>query len=129
MTSNCKGCGEELTSIATALSRYGHGEICSECGVREAMHGDFIKQHGSTQSLEYPAAFLPELQPAADERSAYIVYVERDQFADPQRFPDGVAWRSGILDENGEEIDGQGDIETREEAVLLAVSTLSRLLG
>lgn len=25
-----------------ALSRYGHGDICSDCGVREALQGDFI---------------------------------------------------------------------------------------
>lgn len=44
MTEHCKGCGEELTSIESALSRYGHGDICSECGVREALEGDFIKK-------------------------------------------------------------------------------------
>ena len=27
-----------------ALSRYGHGDICSSCGVREAFEGDFLKQ-------------------------------------------------------------------------------------
>lgn len=26
-----------------ALSRYGHGKICSDCGVREAFDGDIIK--------------------------------------------------------------------------------------
>jgi hypothetical protein len=25
-----------------ALSRYGHGDICSQCGTREALQGDFI---------------------------------------------------------------------------------------
>lgn len=30
--------------MRVALSRYGHGRICSECGVREALKGDFIKQ-------------------------------------------------------------------------------------
>jgi hypothetical protein len=36
----CKGCDrvEELD----ALSRYGHGSICSDCGVREAVEGNFI---------------------------------------------------------------------------------------
>lgn len=25
-----------------ALSRYGHGDICSDCGITEALVGDFI---------------------------------------------------------------------------------------
>lgn len=57
----------------------------------------------------------------------YTIYIERDQFPDPERYPDGIAWRSGILDENGEEIDGEGDLETFEEAKRLALSTLDRL--
>lgn len=57
----------------------------------------------------------------------YTIYIERDIFADPQRYPDGQAWRSGIIDENGEEIDGEGDIATYEEARELALSTLARL--
>lgn len=45
MTEICKGCGEELTSInERALSRYEHGDICPNCGVREAMQGDFITE-------------------------------------------------------------------------------------
>lgn len=47
MTQPCKGCGEDLHGIAyheTALSRYKHGKICSDCGVREAIDGDFIKE-------------------------------------------------------------------------------------
>lgn len=57
----------------------------------------------------------------------YTIYIERDQFADLQRYPDGIAWRSGIRDENGEEIDGEGDIATYEEARDLAINTLTRL--
>lgn len=40
----CKGCHESLnTDIArNALSRYGHGYICSDCGRVEAAKGDFI---------------------------------------------------------------------------------------
>lgn len=59
----------------------------------------------------------------------YIIYIERDDFADPQRYPDGIAWRSGILDaDKGEEpIDGSGDIATYAEARDLALSTLARL--
>lgn len=58
----------------------------------------------------------------------YTIYIERDQFADPQKYPDGVAWRSGIIDaDTGEEIDGEGDIATFEEARQLALDTLARL--
>lgn len=57
----------------------------------------------------------------------YTIYIERDQFADPERYPDGVAYRSGILDESGEEIDGEGDIATFEEARALCLDTLARL--
>lgn len=59
----------------------------------------------------------------------YTIYIERDAFADTEQYPDGIAWRSGILDEKDEEIDGEGDIATYEEAEGLAVSTLLRLLG
>lgn len=45
MVEYCKGCGEEMTSIPPALSRYGHGDICSECGTTEALVGDFIKRY------------------------------------------------------------------------------------
>ena len=39
----CKGCGEAMKDIHPALSRYGHGDICSACGLVEAFKGDFIK--------------------------------------------------------------------------------------
>lgn len=59
----------------------------------------------------------------------YIIYVERDQFPDPERYPDGTAYRSGILDaDTGEEIDGEGDLPDFETAKSLAMSTLDRML-
>ncbi len=41
----CNGCGRFLgkNSSAFALSRYGHGDLCGDCGTREALEGDFIK--------------------------------------------------------------------------------------
>ena len=41
----CLGCGAELKKpqVHNALSRYDHGYICSDCGVQEALLGDFIK--------------------------------------------------------------------------------------
>lgn len=57
----------------------------------------------------------------------YTIYIEKDPFRDPQK-PEGTSWRSGILDENGEEIDGEGDIDTYEEARELALNTLARLI-
>lgn len=59
----------------------------------------------------------------------YTIYIEQDQFPDPQKYHKGIAWRSGILDEKGEEIDGEGDIASFEEAKGLALSTLSILLN
>lgn len=47
MTTHCKGCGEELTNLSPALSRYGHGDLCSDCGTMEAFHGDFIGRYAS----------------------------------------------------------------------------------
>lgn len=40
----CLGCGWPMDpeEVRNALSRYKHGYICSECGVREALNGDFI---------------------------------------------------------------------------------------
>ena len=40
----CKGCGEMLKQpkALNALSRYGHGYICSSCGENEAFAGDFL---------------------------------------------------------------------------------------
>lgn len=49
----CKGCGEELMNIGVALSRYGHGDICSGCGIVEALKGDFISR-GSQFDPFYP---------------------------------------------------------------------------
>jgi len=61
MTENCKGCWEELTSIKTALSRYGHGDICSECGTQEAWSGDFITKYSD------PLAFFSPRVKAREE--------------------------------------------------------------
>jgi len=44
-TQMCGGnCGTQIAvpSPGNAISRYGHGEICPECGTREAIDGDFI---------------------------------------------------------------------------------------
>lgn len=60
MVENCKGCGEELTSLRPALSRYGHGDICPDCGLAEAISGDFISKYGSEFSLGYPRDFINE---------------------------------------------------------------------
>ena len=40
----CPGCDKLLSQMFSfpALSRYGHGDLCSECGQREAFEGDFI---------------------------------------------------------------------------------------
>ena len=41
---NCTGCFKFLSEMwhFPARSRYGHGHLCSECGLREAFEGDFI---------------------------------------------------------------------------------------
>jgi hypothetical protein len=41
---HCPGCIKLLSAIweFPARSRYGHGDLCSECGQREAFEGDFI---------------------------------------------------------------------------------------
>jgi hypothetical protein len=40
----CPGCDKLLFEMFSfpAKSRYGHGDLCSECGRREAFEGDFI---------------------------------------------------------------------------------------
>ena len=38
----CLGCGKPQ-SKHPAISRYNHGDICSNCGMREALEGNFIK--------------------------------------------------------------------------------------
>lgn len=63
------------------------------------------------------------------DNQEYTIYIERDPFADPEQYPDGAAWRSGIKDSEGVEIDGQGDIATYDEARDLAMSTLDRLIA
>lgn len=47
ITKKCLSCGGPMDpdEVMNALSRYKHGYICSNCGVTEAMRGDFIK-HG-----------------------------------------------------------------------------------
>jgi hypothetical protein len=44
----CIGCSGPLNQeeVRNALSRYGHGYICSDCGVREALEAGFIT-HGN----------------------------------------------------------------------------------
>lgn len=42
LATRCKGCGCKFESDRAALSRYGHGDICPDCGTREALEGDFI---------------------------------------------------------------------------------------
>lgn len=59
-------------------------------------------------------------------RVQYTIYIENDVFADPQLYPDGIAYRSGIMDENGVEIDSEGDLPDYAQARELALSTLSR---
>jgi hypothetical protein len=44
----CKGCGIGLNAFP-ALSRYSHGDICSDCGVAEAFNGDFISKYPCTK--------------------------------------------------------------------------------
>lgn len=61
-------------------------------------------------------------------RTVYTVYVEHDCAPDPKRYPNGVAWRSGVLDVDGDEVDGEGDLPDRETARGLALDTLARLL-
>lgn len=47
----CIGCGGDLhpETAMNALSRYGHGYICSECGRSEALEGDFINQRDNPE--------------------------------------------------------------------------------
>ena len=46
-TSRCPGCDGRLSDIFSfpARSRYGHGDLCSDCGGREAFEGDYIRQN------------------------------------------------------------------------------------
>ena len=45
-TSRCPGCDGRFADINSfpARSRYGHGDLCSDCGKREAFEGDFIRE-------------------------------------------------------------------------------------
>lgn len=46
----CPGCKIKIKGpIDTALSRYGHGNLCSKCGTREAVEGDFIGKEEVTK--------------------------------------------------------------------------------
>lgn len=42
----CIGCTQELEpeEVRNALSRYDHGYICTDCGMVEAIDGDFISK-------------------------------------------------------------------------------------
>lgn len=55
MSWHCKGCGEPMENIDHAISRYGHGEICSSCGVLEAFSGDFIEKYTGGSFMSFPA--------------------------------------------------------------------------
>ncbi len=45
-TSRCPGCDARLADLASfpARSRFRHGDLCSDCGRREAFEGDFITE-------------------------------------------------------------------------------------
>jgi len=58
MVEICAGCGEELTSLHPALSRYSHGDICPNCGTLEAMYGDFIKKYSDPLNIEFPKEYI-----------------------------------------------------------------------
>lgn len=58
MTTICKGCGEDMTSVYPALSRYGHGNICPDCGTTEAFKGDFITKYFDPNSPDTPKEAL-----------------------------------------------------------------------
>ncbi len=55
MNAHCKGCNESLVNLSPALSRYGHGDICPDCGTLEAFHGDFIKKYFDNDEVNTPA--------------------------------------------------------------------------
>lgn len=64
-----------------------------------------------------------------NENKRYTIYIELDQFPDPRRYPNGIAYRSGIIDtDTGKELDSQGDIATYDEARDLLLSAISRLI-
>lgn len=58
MINTCAGCGEGTEIITSALSRYGHGELCTDCGIFEAGCGDFIKKYGDEYSPDFPIEVL-----------------------------------------------------------------------
>jgi len=47
----CIGCNGPMSQYP-ALSRYKHGNICSDCGVREALTGDFISPKYCPRCIE-----------------------------------------------------------------------------
>ncbi len=53
---NCYGCGKLLSEIweFPARSRFGHGDLCSECGSREAFEGDFIANRITDHLAQIP---------------------------------------------------------------------------
>lgn len=52
--SRCKGCDALLSELFSfpALSRFGHGDLCSDCGRREAFEDDFILRAWIAQSVD-----------------------------------------------------------------------------
>ena len=53
---HCGGCIKFLSELRDfpAKSRYGHGDLCSECGQREAFEGDFIGKRIEDHLAEVP---------------------------------------------------------------------------
>jgi len=102
MTSKCKGCdGVMAEPVArNALSRYGHGYICSECGLREALEADFI---GNKRDDDY--------SDMADNTSDYAD--EADALADKVRELGFTGMKAGLSDmivEAGTLLDKAGTI-------------------
>lgn len=47
----CKGCNHSYIEGTQSISRYGHGDICTSCGRREAFDGDFISKEKEVTEL------------------------------------------------------------------------------
>ena len=60
-----------------ALSRYGHGDICSECGTREATEGDFIGQVSAPKPPETSVPVIVQEEKMSVEKMITLAIQEK----------------------------------------------------
>jgi hypothetical protein len=55
----CIGCGDLLVKYQVAISKYGHGDMCTICAMAESFYGDFVGDYLQLcEDYQFPFQFI-----------------------------------------------------------------------